>query len=98
MVSLGQAGIYAVAGFTMANLVHAAGGRNLGWDPVAATAAGIAVGTLFGLLCGAIASRSYGVYFLLLTLAISVFAFSFFAQATTLSGSGGLRSGTPPAL
>jgi branched-chain amino acid transport system permease protein len=98
MVSLGQTGIYAVAGFTMANLVHAAGGRHLGWDPVAATAAGIAVGTLFGVLCGAIASRSYGIYFLMITLAISVIVFYFFAQVTTLSGYGGIRSVTPPAV
>ena len=98
MISLGQTGIYAVAGFTMANLVHAAGGKNLGWDPVAATAAGIAVGTAFGLLCGAIASRSYGIYFLMITLAISVIVFYFFAQVTTLSGYGGIRSVTPPGL
>ena len=98
MISLGQTGIYAVAGFTMANLVHAAGGRNLGWDPVAATVAGIVVATLFGLLCGAIASRSYGIYFLMLTLAISVIVFYFFAQVTTLSGYGGIRSVTPPAV
>jgi branched-chain amino acid transport system permease protein len=98
MISLGQTGIYAVAGFTMANLVHAAGGRNLGWDPWAATAAGIAVATLFGVLCGAIASRSYGIYFLMITLAISVIVFYFFAQVTTLSGYGGIRSVTPPAV
>jgi branched-chain amino acid transport system permease protein len=98
MISLGQTGIYAVAGFTMANLVHAANGRHLGWDPIAATAAGIAVATLFGLLCGAIAARSYGIYFLMLTLAISVIVFYFFAQVTTLSGYGGIRSVTPPAL
>jgi len=98
MISLGQTGIYAVAGFTMANLVHAAGGRSLGWDPLAATAAGIAVATLFGLLCGAIAARSYGIYFLMITLAISVIVFYFFAQVTTLSGYGGIRSVTPPAL
>jgi branched-chain amino acid transport system permease protein len=98
MISLGQTGIYAVAGFTMANLVHAANGQHLGWDPIAATAVGIAVGTMFGLLCGAIAARSYGIYFLMLTLAISVIVFYFFAQVTTLSGYGGIRSVTPPAL
>jgi len=58
MISLGQTGIYAVAGFTMANLVHAAGGKHLGWDPLAATAVGIVVATAFGLLCGASAARS----------------------------------------
>ena len=98
MVSLGQTGIYAVAGFTMANLVHAAGGRSLGWDPLAATAAGIAVGTLFGLLCGAVAARSHGIYFLMITLAISVIVFYFFAQVTSLSGFGGIRNVAVPAL
>jgi branched-chain amino acid transport system permease protein len=98
MISLGQTGIFAVAGFTMANLVHAAGGKNLGWDPVAATAAAIAVGTAFGLVCGAIAARSYGIYFLMITLAVSVIVFYFFAQVTTLSGYGGIRSVTPPDL
>jgi branched-chain amino acid transport system permease protein len=98
MISLGQTGIYAVAGFTMANLVHAAGGKNLGWDPLVATLTGIAVATLFGVLCGAIASRSYGIYFLMITLAISVIVFYFFAQVTTLSGYGGIRSVTPPAV
>jgi len=96
MISLGQTGIYAVAGFTMANLVHAAGGKHLGWDPLAATAAGIVVATLFGVLCGAIAARSYGIYFLMITLAISVIVFYFFAQVTTLSGYGGIRSVTMP--
>jgi branched-chain amino acid transport system permease protein len=99
MVSLGQTGVYAVAGFTMANLVHASdGGRSLGWDPLLATAAAIVVATLFGLLCGAISSRSYGIYFLMITLAISVIVFYFFGQATPLSGYGGIRNVTAPAL
>jgi branched-chain amino acid transport system permease protein len=98
MVSLGQTGVYAVAGFTMANLVHADLGRNLGWDPLLATITAIVVGTLFGLLCGAISSRSYGIYFLMITLAISVIVFYFFGQATPLSGYGGIRNVTAPAL
>ena len=98
MVSLGQTGLFAVAGFTMANLVHAAGGRNLGWDPLLAVVVGIAVATLFGLLCGAIAARSYGIYFLMITLAVSVIVFYFFGQATPLAGYGGIRNVTPPAL
>src|SRR5260370_40658740 len=94
MISLGQTGIYAVAGFTMANLVHAAGGKHLGWDPLVAPAAGIVVATGFGLLCGAIASRSYGIYFLMITLALSVIVVYFFAHVTTLSRCGGMRSVT----
>src|SRR5260370_7458573 len=96
MISLGQTGIYAVAGFTMANLVHAAGGKHLGWDPLAATAAGVVVATLFGVLCGAIASRSYGIYFLMITLAISVIVFYLFPHLHTLSGYRGLPSVPPP--
>ncbi|MDQ6773184.1 MAG: branched-chain amino acid ABC transporter permease [Candidatus Dormibacteraeota bacterium] len=98
MVSLGQVGIYAVAGFTMANLVTAFGGRHLGWDPWLATVTAIVAATLFGLLIGAIASRSYGIYFLMITLAVSVIVFYFFAQVTTLSGYGGIRNVTTPAL
>src|SRR4029077_16499027 len=99
LVSLGQTGVYAVAGFTMANLVHASdGGRSLGWDPLLATAAGIVVATLFGLLCGAISSRSYGIYFLMITLAISVIVFYFFGQPMPLSGPGAIRNVTAPSL
>ncbi len=98
MVSLGQVGIYAVAGFTMANLVTAFGGHSLGWNPWVAVAMALAVATAFGLLVGAIASRSYGIYFLMITLAVSVIVFYFFAQVTQLSGYGGIRSVTTPGL
>ena len=96
MISLAQVGLYAIAGFTMANLGAAFGGHHLGWNPLAAAAAGVAVATIFGLLFGAIASRSYGIYFLMITLALSVIVFYFFAQVTALSGYGGIRDvGTP---
>jgi branched-chain amino acid transport system permease protein len=98
MVSLGQVGIYAVAGFTLANLVTAFGGRSLGWDPWLAVVVALAVATLFGLLVGAISSRSYGIYFLMITLAVSVIVFYFFAQVTLLSGYGGIRSVTTPGI
>jgi branched-chain amino acid transport system permease protein len=96
MVSLAQVGLYAIAGFTMANLVTAAGGRSLGWSPWAAVIAGIAMATLVGLVFGAVAARSYGIYFLMITLALSVIVFYFFAQATPLSGFGGIRNVTTP--
>lgn len=96
MISLAQVGLYAIAGFTMANLVTAAGGRSLGWNPWAAVAAGIVVATLVGLVFGAVAARSYGIYFLMITLAFSVIVFYFFAQATPLSGFGGIRNVTTP--
>ena len=47
-------------------------------------------------LFGAVASRSYGIYFLMITLALSLFVFYFFGQVTQLSGFGGIRSVSHP--
>jgi branched-chain amino acid transport system permease protein len=99
MISLAQVAIYGIAGFAMANLVHTVnseGGLNLGWTPWAAVVVGIAVALLVGLLYGAVASRSYGIYFLMITLALALFVFYFFGQVVRLSGFGGIRSVSHP--
>lgn len=97
MVSLGQVGIYAIAGFTMANLVHASEGRNLGWSPWAGVIVGVLAAVVIGGFgFGAIAARSYGIYFLMITLVLSVIIFYFFGQVTQLSGFGGVRSVSRP--
>jgi branched-chain amino acid transport system permease protein len=99
MTSLAQVAIYGIAGFAMGNVVHtlnSEGGLNLGWTPWAGVAFGIAVAILVALLFGAIASRSYGIYFLMITLALSLLVFYFFGQVTTLSGFGGIRSVSHP--
>jgi len=98
IVSLGQVALYGVAGFTMANLVAADGGSALAWNPWLATAVAILVATGVGLFLGAIASRSYGIYFLMITLAFSVLVYFFFAQVTELSGFGGVNNVRPPAV
>jgi len=98
MVSLAQVGVYAIAGFTMANLGTGYGGVALGWTPWLAVVGGIAVGTLLALVLGAIASRSYGIYFLMLTLALTMIVFYFFAQVSQLSGYGGIRDVVTPGL
>ncbi len=46
---------------------------------------------LVGLAFGAIAARSEGIYFLMITLAFSVLIFYFFSQVTQLSGFGGVN-------
>ena len=92
MVSLGQVALYGVAGFTMANLVQADGGSEIAWNPWVGTLAGILVCTGIGLFFGAIASRSYGIYFLMITLAFGVIVYLFFAQVTQLSGFGGVNN------
>jgi branched-chain amino acid transport system permease protein len=98
MVSLGQVGIYGVAGMTYANLVLADGGSAAAWNPWLAVVAALVVATLVGLGFGWIAARSEGIYFLMITLAFSVLVFYFFSQVTQLSGFGGVNNVDLPGL
>jgi branched-chain amino acid transport system permease protein len=98
MVSLGQVGILGVAGMTFANLVAADGGNAAEWNPWLAAAAALVVAMLVGLGFGAIAARSEGIYFLMITLAFSVLVFYFFSQVTSLSGFGGVNNLDLPSL
>jgi branched-chain amino acid transport system permease protein len=101
MVSLAQTALYGLAGFTMANLVASEGGAqhvrvfglDLGdnWSPWGGALAGVAVATFAGLVFGAIASRSAGIYFLMITLALGVLTYYFFGQVESLSGFGGVN-------
>jgi branched-chain amino acid transport system permease protein len=92
MVSLGQVALYGIAGFTMANLVAAEGGSRIALNPWLATLLGLVAATVVGLFLGTIASRSHGIYFLMITLAFAVLTFFFFAQVTQLSGFGGINN------
>jgi branched-chain amino acid transport system permease protein len=108
MVSLGQTALYGIAGFTMANLVASDGGAqqnrifglDLGdnWSPWWGVVGGIVTATVIGLLFGAIACRSEGIYFLMLTLAFGVLVFYFFGQVEPLSGFGGVNQVPAPDL
>jgi branched-chain amino acid transport system permease protein len=98
MVSLAQVGIYGVAGMTYANLVLADGGNAAAWAPWPAVIGALVVATAIGLGFGVIASRSEGIYFLMITLAFSVLVFYFFSQVTQLSGFGGVNNLDLPGL
>jgi branched-chain amino acid transport system permease protein len=98
MVSLGQVGLYAIAGMMFANLVAADGGLDAAWNPWVAVIAALLIATLAGLLFGAVAARSEGIYFLMITLALGVLVYYFFAQVTQLSGFGGVNAPELPAL
>jgi branched-chain amino acid transport system permease protein len=98
MVSLGQVALYGIAGFTMANLVAADGGSTIAWNPWVGTLAGILVAVAVGLVFGAISNRSYGIYFLMITLALGVLTYYFFAQVTQLSGFGGVNNVARPGI
>ncbi len=96
MVSLAQLSIYGVAGFALGNLTTNGNtkGLNLGWAPVPGLVVAIIVAVAIAFLFGAVASRSFGIYFLMITLVFSVIANLFFGQVTSVSGFGGI-SGIP---
>jgi branched-chain amino acid transport system permease protein len=105
MVSLSQTALMGICGFIIGNMVteHVAGGETkglgLGWDPTLALVLGIVGTTAIALVFGAIAARSAGIYFLMLTLTFAVIANYFFGQVTLVSGfSGiaGINRYTPP--
>jgi branched-chain amino acid transport system permease protein len=98
MVSLGQVAVYGTAGLTYANLVAADGGNPAAWSPWAAVVGAIVVTVVVGLAFGFIASRSEGIYFLMLTLAFSVLVYYFASQVTQLSGFGGVNNVDLPGI
>jgi len=92
MVSLGQVGIYGLAGIVLGNVVTTGQvkGLHLGWNPWLGVVLGIAVATAVGVALGALASRSTGIYFLMLTLTFGVLIYYFFSSVTTFSGFSGI--------
>jgi branched-chain amino acid transport system permease protein len=96
MVSLGQVAIYGIAGFVVGNVTTNGNtkGLNLGWSPWWGVVLGLAIAVAAALLFGALASRSVGIYFLMITLTYSVIANLTFGQVTDVSGFGGI-SGIP---
>jgi branched-chain amino acid transport system permease protein len=98
MVSLAQVSIFGIAGFVLGNATTNGNtkGMNLGWDPWVGVLLGLGIATAVALLFGALASRSIGIYFLMITLTYSVIANLFFGQVTSLSGFGGISGISAP--
>jgi branched-chain amino acid transport system permease protein len=98
MISLAQLLLAGVAGFMFGNAALESGARglNLGWPPWVAVVFALAVTAAVAFLLGALASRTTGIYFLMLTLVYGVIGFSFFAQVVTVSGPGGVTSIVAP--
>ena len=96
MVSLGQTALFGIAGVIVGNLATKGGpggtskGLHLGWDPTLALVLGIAITTAIGLVFGAVAARSAGIYFLMITLTYSVIATYTLGQVTRISGFSGI--------
>src|SRR5439155_4536748 len=73
-------------------------GLHLGWDPTVALVVAIVGTTVLGLIGGAVASRSAGIYFLMITLTYSVIANITLGSVTKISGFsgiGGINNYTP---
>ena len=100
MTSLAQFLIFGVAGFMVGNAVGDSGskGLKLGWGPWVAVIFALGICLIVSLLLGALASRTSGIYFLMLTLTYAVIGYYFFGQVTTLSGFGGITGIRPPPL
>jgi branched-chain amino acid transport system permease protein len=92
MISLAQTGLMGIAGYALANMVtqRVPGGETkgllLGWDPTLALVAAILFTVAIGLVFGAVASRSFGIYFLMLTLTYTVIAYLFVGSVTLIGG------------
>ena len=100
MVSLAQVAVYGIAGFALGNATTNGNtkGLNLGWDPWIGVILGLACGTGIALVFGVLACRSFGIYFLMITLTFGVIANLFFGQVTSLSGFGGISGIPVPSL
>ncbi len=94
MISLAQLLLAGIAGFMFGNAALDSGARglNLGWQPSVAIVFALAVTTTVAFLLGALASRTSGIYFLMLTLVYGVIGYSVFAQVVPISGPGGISS------
>jgi branched-chain amino acid transport system permease protein len=93
MVSLAQTALFGVAAYTTAKLAV-----DQGVDPWVAALVAIVVTVVFAVLFGAVASRSEGIYFLMITLASAVITFYFFSQVTAFGSHEGINGVTPPKL
>ncbi|WP_448627496.1 branched-chain amino acid ABC transporter permease [Geodermatophilus sp. URMC 64] len=93
MVSLAQTALFGVAGLIAAKLSAEAG-----WNPWVAALVGIAAATAVGLLFGAVASGSQGIYFLIITLAFAQVTYFYFAAVPTFGAHEGINAVRPPAV
>ncbi|MBB5803509.1 branched-chain amino acid transport system permease protein [Saccharothrix ecbatanensis] len=100
MTSLAQLLMFGIAGFMFGNAALDGGARGLklGWDPWVAVGFAILVTTLVAFVLGAIASRTTGIYFLMLTLVYGVIGYFMFAQIVEISGPGGITNIQRPEL
>src|SRR2546429_3764045 len=87
LLSFGHAAYLGSAGYLTA---HAA--KVWGWPPELAILTGTATAALLGLVVGALAIRSQGIYFAMITLALAQMIYFFCLQAPFTHGEDGIQS------
>ena len=99
MVSFAQIALFGISGFVYGNATtHDSKGLNLGLSPWVGILLAIGFTVLMGVVFGALASRSSGIYFLMITLTFAVIANLFFGSVTDVSGFGGISGINPPGV
>lgn len=93
MISLAQTALFGVGGLVMARFVV-----EEGWNAWLAAAVGIVAAIVVGLLFGAIASGSEGIYFLVITLAFAEIVYFYFAAESAFGAHEGINGVKPPAI
>ncbi len=87
LLSFGHAMFFGFAAYVSAYTV-----KTWGWAPEFGILAGAAVAAVLGLVAGAIAIRRQGIYFAMVTLALSQMVFFFCLQAPFTGGEDGIQS------
>jgi branched-chain amino acid transport system permease protein len=94
MVSFAQVGLSGVAGYTLAILAS-----REGLDPWLASLVALLVATAVGAFLGAVAVRTYGIYFLMITLTYGMIAYLLANQAHHITGGhNGIRGVPRPSI
>ena len=97
MVSLAQTAIFGIAGFVFGNMTTVdTKGLTLGYSPWAGIVPALVIAVAIGLIYGALAARSTGIYFSMITLTYGVIAYLTFGQIERISGFGGISGIVPP--
>jgi branched-chain amino acid transport system permease protein len=87
LLSFGHAMFFGFAAYISGHVV-----KQWGWDPLAGILAGTAVAAALGLVAGALAIRRQGIYFAMVTLALSQMVFFFCLQAKFTGGEDGIQA------
>ena len=78
--------------FGMASYVSAHAAKVLGFDPLLSILSGVAVAGVMGVVAGALAIRSKGIYFAMVTVALSQMVFFYCVEANFTHGEDGIQS------